>query len=761
MTGSAVAHSFIQRITFESNSRSDLFHLNVGCGFYNHFRAFSGSNKRNMKSFIKQTINFRLASFTTVLIMALAAVTPNFGFGNDFGEAPGVKDWDVVGPSGGDVRVVAIDPRDKNRIYVSTLDGQIHTSADGGKNWRLLANLNRPQLVLDQLAVDLRDSKILYTSGHRHKEPGGFFKSEDGGLTWKESKDLKNESIHAMTQSEFNPNIILVGTVNGVWLSANSGDDFKKLDSLTMPINIDSLATDPRNSTTIYAGTWWRAYKTTDGGKSWRLIKNGMIDDSDVFAITVNQKNPDHVIASACSGIYESFNGGELWKKIQGIPSQSRRTRDILQHPSKPGTVYAATTEGFWMTADGGRTWALTTQKSLEINSITVHPAEPNKVFIGTNNYGIMVSNDGGRNFFQANENFTSRLTYTITADREQANRLYATTQNTATGGGFVFISNNGGRTWEQTRSLDVARVTPSALLQDAADPNNFYLGTNVGVFRSLDRGVTWTQLTAPKPPVVKKRAATKKKTVVKPAAVVTAPTTPGLIPALTEKVRILVGTDDGKNGILAGTETGLYRSYDVTKGWEKISFGAGIDESIYTVFISPNFPGTIWVGTGISGVIVSRDDGTTWQRVNGIPLNVPVSSIASNPNKPELMYVGTSQTFYLSKDGGRSWTRRGGNLPLGNYTSILINPRNTDEIYISSALQSDGGIFYSDDAGWNWKRIDTKSMRLPSRRVWSMIFDPMDPNRIFAGTHSSGVYRIERDTRAKAEGTTDSVAGN
>jgi photosystem II stability/assembly factor-like uncharacterized protein len=681
-------------------------------------------------------------------------------FALDTGEAPVVKEWDIVGPSGGDVRVVTVDPRDKDRLYVSTLDGQIHTSADGGKTWRLLVNLNRPQLVLDQLAVDLRDSKIIYTSGHRHKDPGGFFKSEDGGVTWKESKDLRNESIHAMTQSSFNPDIILVGTVNGVWISTDSGDDFKKMDSLTMPINIDSLVMDPRNSNTIYAGTWWRAYKTTDGGKSWRLIKNGMIDDSDVFAVTIDQKNPEHIIASACSGIYESFNGGELWKKVQGIPSQSRRTRDILQHPSKPGTVFAATTEGFWMTSDGGRTWALTTQKSLEINSVTVHPADPNKIFIGTNNYGIMVSNDGGKNFYQANENFTSRLTYTITADREMPNRLYATTRNTATGGGFVFISNNSGQTWEQTKSLDVARIAPFAFLQDSVNANNIYLGTNVGVFRSLDRGITWTQITAPKPVVKKKATATKKKTVVKPVAVpVVDPMAPVLIPALVDNVKVLASTEDGKNGIFAGTDTGLYRTYDLTKGWEKIQFGAGIDQSIFVVFVSPNSPGTIWVGTAASGVIVSRDDGKTWSRVDGIPPNIPVSSINVNPNKPELMYVGTSQTFYVSKDGGRNWTRRGGNLPLGNYTSILINPRNTDEIYISSALQSDGGIYYSGDGGWNWKRVDTKSMNLPSRRVWSMVFDPMDPNRIFAGTHSSGVYRIERVARASTEETRPRVS--
>jgi hypothetical protein len=43
------------------------------------------------------------------------------------------------------------------------------------------------------------------------------------------------------------------------------------------------------------------------------------------------------------------------------------------------------------------------------------------------------------------------------------------------------------------------------------------------------------------------------------------------------------------------------------------------------------------------------------------------------------------------------------------------------------------------------WKRLDSKEMNVPSRRVWSLAFDAHDPNKIFAGSHSSGVYRIER----------------
>ena len=693
------------------------------------------------------------------------------------GEPVKFNDWQIVGPSGGDVRVVAIDPRDKDRLYISTLDGQIHTSADGGKTWRLLVNFNRPQLILDQLFVDSRDSNIIYASGHRHKEPGGFFKTTDGGATWKESKDLRKESIHSMVQSDKDPDIIMVGTTDGVWVSKNSGDDWKKISYNPIPgvsssvlPTVDSLAIDPRNSDTIFAGTWWRAFKSTDSGKNWKLIKNGMIDDSDVFAITIDSKDPDHLIASACSGIYESKNNGELWAKVNGIPSQSRRTRDIVQNPAIPGTIYAATTEGFWMTINGGKSWALTSQRDLEINSIAVHPDAPNKIFIGTNNYGVMVSNDGGKNFAPTNDNFTSRFTYSVTSDIELPNRLYATTQNTTTGGGFFYFSSDSGNTWQQAKSLDISRISPFAVIQDRADTNILYLATNVGMFKSTDRGNVWAQIVAPKPPPAKRaasRVSRRRSTRAKAAPVAVKeeapPSDPDLIPVLEDKVKVLSYTQDGQNGILAGTDNGLYRSYDISKGWKKITLGENVDPNIFVIYTSLQQPQTIWVGTAVSGVLVSRDNGETWNKVGGtpagVPDGVPVSSIMVDPKNSDNIYVGTSQTFYLSRDGGKTWMRRGGNLPLGNYTSILINPNNSDEVYTSSALEADGGIFYSDNAGLNWKRIDSKDLKLPSHRVWSMIFDPNDSNTIFAGTHSSGVYKIERQAPANsAAAATDRI---
>lgn len=705
------------------------------------------------------------ALITTVLFALLTAGVPAgvLADGNAFVDSKRSTRWEVMGPNGGDVRVVAIDPRDKDRLYISTQDGQVHTSTDGGRTWTLLASLNQPGLILDQLFVDSRDSDVIYTSGHRGNLAGGFFKSKDRGKSWKEAKDLRGEAIHAMVQSKANPDILYVGTKTGVWMSKNSGDDWSKLESGSMPLDINSMAVDPRNESTLYAGTTWRPYKSTDSGKSWRLVKSGIIDDSDVFAITVNSKDPSHIIASACSGIYESFNAGEQWRKIQGIPSQSRRTRDIVQNPVIDGTVYAGTTEGFWLTTNGGKSWALTTPRNLEINSIAVHPDEPNRVFIGTNTFGVMVSNDGGKNFTQTNDNFTSRMTFSVTPDISQPNRLYATTQNTASSGGFFFTSSDGGRSWVPSKSIDVNRVSPFAVLQDRVDPNRMFLATNLGVFRSLDRGSSWTLLSAPKAKPVKKararRMTAKQRADAKKAEEEAAALAKKNPPALAEKVKVLAYTEDDKNGILAGTDAGLYRTYDIDKGWTKVEFGEGIDENVFAVYASPLVPGTIWAGTARSGVIVSTDDGATWSKVDGPPTDFPISSIAGDPKRPNYMYVGTTQSLYVSRDGGRTWTRRGGNLPLGNYTSILINPNNTDEVFASSSLASDGGIYLSTDAGMQWKRLDSKDLNLPSRRFWAIAFDPTDPDRIFAGTHSSGVYRIERMRETAGKEPSDAPA--
>jgi photosystem II stability/assembly factor-like uncharacterized protein len=777
-----------------------------------------------------------LVTAVAVIALAHSSLQSTFRAHATGSDVPYTSDWRITGPSGGDVRALVVDPNDPDRFYFGTLDGQIYTSTDGARSWRLLVNLNRPRLFVDHIIVDPRNSKVLYVAAHRHKDPGGFFKSTDGGMTWRESPELKNEALHSLTQSEKNPDFLLAGTFNGIYQSLDAGETWTALPTQTTPglVHVESLAIDPRGTNIIYAGTWYLPYKSTDGGQTWRIIKNGIIDDSDIFAINLDPRNPSHIIASACSGIYETTDAGDNWHKVQGIPSQSRRTRAILQHPTIPGLVFAGTTEGFWRSAKGGanNSWMVTTSRQLEINSIAVHPHTPDTVYIATNNYGVMVSRDGGKNFVPTNSGFSGRFVNTIVPDREQPNRVYATTINTTTGGGFFFVSTDGGNTWQPSMRNMPPRLIAYALLQDDRNPNTIYLGTNLGMYRSLDRGASWSTLVGKKPTPPKRsrkpaarggstaRSTTPNRTTQRPTnpgeRIVVAPQisddvvrkaqealdragyeigTPdghlgprtvaalkrfqsdrylpvtgeideatigalGLgsvaanalahVLSLTEPVNALAAFADtaGKSGLLAATNAGLYRTFDPSQGWDRVDYGRGFDVRTNAISISPQNPQVIFVGTASTGVLVSRDSGETWEQMSGVPATSPINIIAQDPTRSSYIYVGTKQAFYLSHDGGEHWSRRGGDLPYGDFTSILINPRNPNEVFAGNAYQTSdkgGGVFRSADAGMTWQRIDTRDLHLPSMRIWALAIDPRDQNTLFVGSHSAGVYVVSR----------------
>jgi peptidoglycan hydrolase-like protein with peptidoglycan-binding domain len=212
-----------------------------------------------------------------------------------------------------------------------------------------------------------------------------------------------------------------------------------------------------------------------------------------------------------------------------------------------------------------------------------------------------------------------------------------------------------------------------------------------------------------------------------------------------------IIDPETQRPAYLAGTNSGLYRSFDPAKGWQRLSYSPNYDARTTTVSTTPKSPDTIWVGTAVSGVLVSRDGGKTWRQTD-LPKDAAVNIVVQDPRRPERIYVGTKTAFYMSHNDGATWTRRGGNLPFGDFTSILINPRNTDEIFAGNAYQTSeegGGVFRSVNAGLEWARIDPKERRLPSQRIWALAFDAHDQNILFVGSHSAGVYVVPRTLSA------------
>ena len=83
------------------------------------------------------------------------------------------------------------------------------------------------------------------------------------------------------------------------------------------------------------------------------------------------------------------------------------------------------------------------------------------------------------------------------------------------------------------------------------------------------------------------------------------------------------------------------------------------------------------------------------------------------------------------------------------------VGETDTNEVFAGNAYQNEqnsemgGGVYRSNDAGITWVRIDARSHRLPSLRIWALALDPRDPNTLFVGSHSAGVYVVPRGAEA------------
>ncbi len=316
-------------------------------------------------SFLRIPLKLVCAAALTSALSTFAAVAP----------------WLPVGPDGGDARSFAADPKNPKHLYLGTTSSWLYQSQDGGSTWQRLAKLSKQDnLVLDNVVVDEADSNTILVGAWVFDRPEGeLFVSHDAGKTFTTVKDMEGQSIRALAQASSDSKVFVAGTLKGVYRSDDGGQHWTQISPAGSAElhEVESVAIDPADPKTIYAGTWHLPWKTTDGGANWHNIKQGLIDDSDVFSIIIDPKQPATVYTSACSGIYKSDNAGELYHKIQGIPSTARRTRVLMQDPVNRNVVYAGTTEGLYQTTDSGAKWTRVTGPDVIINDIFVDPSNP------------------------------------------------------------------------------------------------------------------------------------------------------------------------------------------------------------------------------------------------------------------------------------------------------------------------------------------------------------------------------------------------
>ena len=591
------------------------------------------------------------------------------------------RQWTSLSPEGGDVRSLAYDPRDPERIYLGTSAGTLFVSNDGGANWARLARLGSgTDYVLDNISVDSTDPNIIYVAAWSLETSGGdLFRSQDGGKSWFTLNGMHGKSLRALALAPSDPKIIAVGALDGVYLSKDQGESWFRItpEGHADLRNFESIAIDPKDPNIIYAGTWHLPWKTSDGGANWKSIKKGLIDDSDVFSIIIDSENPSTLFLSACSGIYKSENGGELFSKVQGMPFSARRTRVLQMDPRNHNVVYAGTTEGLWKTVDGGKTFARMTPTNVVVNDVLVDPRDSNRVILATDRIGLLASNNGAANFNPTNRGFAHRQITALVADAKDNRTFYVGVINDKEFGG-VFGTKDAGSSWQQMSSgLGGRDVFTLAQTEEG----RLIAGTNRGIFAQAADGAWKGINTVVQEKIIPVRAKAKG---AKPAV-----TRKILRSELTARVNDLelggrqwyAATQDGvyvskdrgatwmsapipghkefvairsrENVILAASRKGVAISLDGSQHWFVATLPQYVT-AVRDVAIGPD--SSLWFA-GREGVFRSDDSGETWEHVlNGLPAMNVAAIIYDAPGKRLLAASSVSPLIYESSDSGRRW---------------------------------------------------------------------------------------------------------
>ncbi len=642
---------------------------------------------------------------------------------------PAESAWTVVGPAGGDARAFAAFPGQPKHLLLGTTNSWLYESMDEGANWHRLAKLGADDgFVLDSIVVNSADPATIYVGAWKNSDEGGLWVSHDRGHSWSEPAQFKGQPIHALAQAPSDAHILYAGTLEGVFRSDDSGATWAQISPPgSHEIHeIESLAVDPGNADVVYAGTWHLPWKTTDGGKTWHNIKQGIIEDSDVFSIIVDPEHAHIVYLSACSGIYKSENAGILFRKVQGIPSEARRTRSLMQDPEQRDVVYAGTTEGLYKTLDSGKTFERLTDSDVVVNAVYVDPGDSNRVLLATDRGGVLTSQDAGVTFTPSNEGISERKVAAVLVDRDNPDVMYAGVVNDKKYGG-VFRSSDGGAHWEQLGSgLDGSDVFALAETKDG----RVVAGTGHGLFVL---GAGSNAAAAGDPPAVGGGANSRRRGNRPRGAIAAAPDA-SATPATNSPAAPAGLTWRPRNAIVNTLEKTVTQTHMHTK--------VNIEKQVQAPTIQLESPvnaldvsGDVWVAATSYGIVTSRDQGASWQ---GGPV-MGEGDYLSVTVKGDTMVAARADSVVISKDAGQSWWPMGLPTMLTRIHRVVFSPDGT------LWLGAREGVYLSRDLGKTWMWIH----RLPFRDVDDLSYDAESKRILVSSRTSDQVYAVDPKTMA------------
>jgi photosystem II stability/assembly factor-like uncharacterized protein len=519
-------------------------------------------------------------------------------------------------------RYVWVDPRNSDRVYVSTgifdrdaangrvLEGDwggvgVLRSDDGGQTWTVLDEQHGlGGRYITSLYMHPTNPDLLLGSITGTAERPGVYVTRDGGDSWECVLDTDGWGVESVEIAERNTDIWYAAGEGRVWRSDDAGASWQEFE-LGLPGRVSGIPidiqVDPRDPYRLFVNNYGGGnFLSEDGGATWQDASQGYTGLKMTGHFTVSPDDPKLVLAHG----YISPDGGHTWIGIEAYDGP-----DAAFYPLPQGGMGILATDSVghaWHSTDNGATWTATlivdlmaevaagrSNSDVQSNVLGMAPADPQVVYLG---YGSGTCIEGALD---------------TCADKT---------------GGF-YRSTDSGHSWEALRNAPFFGTVVLGIAVHPEDSAHLYVATVSGLYESRDGGANWTPLSG----------------IMSDFAEYAATNPDAAFSDLSAPIHYDVAIDPFDPGTLYVTTlpSGIWISHDGGQSWQNSMAGMDPNEPVHQILPDPNRPGVLYVSSAMSGVFYSTDGGQMWQRLSDGLTHSAVHGLALSSDGA-VLYAGT-----------------------------------------------------------------------------------------------------------------------
>ena len=621
------------------------------------------------------------------------------------------------GLNGGIITSLAMNSNIDGHYVAGTNKHGVFETTNFGQEWISIGNNLEDKRVMS-VAIDISNNNYIYAGTYNQ-----FYYTNDHGINWKKG----NIEFNRINFIKINKDgIIFIGTINGLFKSYSKSERLKFyriIDNNVAYNEILSIAFNPKKQNIIYVGTFDRGVSISqDSGNTWKNISNSLPKDQ-VVSLIFDRYNSDILYAFLKeSGVWryqykeDKINDDkEPWIKV----SKSEKSL-LINCTSSSESNYDEVLIG----TDNDGLYKYNTKSSelikvesffysSRVSCIATSAKEKNTILLGLPGRGCVKSTNDGNNWNLINNGLNAVEVYDISIDRNNLSKWIAVSD------GCIFITNNSGTNWDCSIQ-GLPDVALSCIAIDSENTNHIYIGSfGDGLYESTDGGKSWFKNNNLK----------------------------------YTKINCLSVDHKNSNIIYVGTYArGIFQSKDGGKSWENLNIGTKGDkegiptDGITVLSIDPEDTKVVYTGTNTNGIFKSVNYGKSWSHIYEVlGVNVYVNDIKIYEKDNNIVYAGikiiNDGGFIKSNNGGNLWEAtnlfRGGMV----FNSICIDKNDPQIIFVGT----NEGAFYTKDSGYHWYNYDKgleKELKssLNQFPVNKILNHPNYENRLIAAT-IWGVY--------------------